>query len=51
MLANVYMKSQRYDSAVEQLNKYIFENPKGQQLQEAKDMRERLLQASADNRP
>ena len=51
MLANVYMKSQRYDSAVEQLNKYIFENPKGQQLQEAKDMRERLLQASAENRP
>jgi Flp pilus assembly protein TadD len=51
MLANVYMKSQRFESAVEQLNKYIFENPKGQQLQEAKDMRDRLLQASAENRP
>jgi len=51
LLANVYLKLQAYDKSLEQLSKYIFENPDGKQLQEAKDMRDRLLRASAPGQP
>jgi predicted Zn-dependent protease len=51
MLANVYLKLQAYDKSLEQLSKYIFENPEGQQLEEAKAMRDRLLQARAAGQP
>ena len=51
LLANVYLKLQAYDKSLEQLSKYIFENPDGKQLQEAKDMRDRLLRARAPGQP
>jgi tetratricopeptide (TPR) repeat protein len=51
MLANVYLKQARYDSTLEQLNSYIAENPKGQQLQDAITMRDRLQGAGATARP
>jgi Flp pilus assembly protein TadD len=44
-LANVYLKLQRYDSTLEQLDSYISENPKGEQLPAAVAMRDQLLQA------
>jgi Flp pilus assembly protein TadD len=49
-LANVYLKLQRYDNTMEQLNTYIAENPKGQLLDEAIKMRDQLLQAEAEGR-
>jgi hypothetical protein len=45
------LKLQAYDKSLEQVSKYIFENPDGNQLQEAKDMRDRLLQARAPGQP
>jgi Tfp pilus assembly protein PilF len=45
MLANVYLKLHQYDSVVEQLNTYIAENPNGEQLQAATQMRDQLLKA------
>jgi len=45
MLANVYLKLHQYDSVVEQLNTYITENPNGEQLQAATQMRDQLLKA------
>ena len=51
MLANVYLKLQRYDSTLEQLDRYIAENPKGAQLQDAMRMRNELVQANAEKRP
>jgi len=51
MLANVYLKLARYDSTLDQLNSYIAENPKGQQLQDAITMRDQLLQAGVPARP
>jgi tetratricopeptide (TPR) repeat protein len=50
-LANVYLKQQRYDSTMEQLNTYLAENPKGEQRQAALDMRDQLQQALASQRP
>jgi Flp pilus assembly protein TadD len=50
-LANVYLKLQRYDSTMEQLNTYLSENPKGEQRQAALDMRDQLQQALASQRP
>jgi Flp pilus assembly protein TadD len=47
MLANVYMKLRRYDNTLEQLNAYITENPNGQQLKDAMQMRTQLLEAKA----
>jgi Flp pilus assembly protein TadD len=51
MLANVYLKLHRYDSTLEQLDRYIAENPKGQQIQDAMRMRDELVQANAAQRP
>lgn len=45
MLANVYLKLQRYDNVLEQLNSYIAGNPQGQQLAAAVQMRDQLLHA------
>jgi Tfp pilus assembly protein PilF len=43
MLANVYLKLHKYDNVMEQLNTYIAENPHGEQLQAATQMRDQLL--------
>ena len=51
MLANVYLKLHRYDKSLEQVTAYIAENPKGQQLQAATQMRDQLLQQQATERP
>jgi Tfp pilus assembly protein PilF len=51
MLANVYLKLRRYDSTLEQLDRYIAENPKGNQVQNAIQMRDEILQAKAVERP
>jgi hypothetical protein len=51
MLANVYLKLRRYDNTLEQLNAYIAENPKGQQIGDAVQMRDRLLQVKDVERP
>jgi superkiller protein 3 len=51
MLANVYLKLRRYDNTLEQLNAYIRENPKGQQIGDAVGMRDRLLQIKDTERP
>ncbi len=51
MLANVYLELHRYDETVEELNRYIAENPKGQQLEAAREMRDRLLEARGAQRP
>jgi tetratricopeptide (TPR) repeat protein len=45
MLANVYLKMHQYDSVVEQLNTYIAENPNGEQLQAATQMRDQIVNA------
>ena len=51
MLANVYLKLQRYDSVLEELNTYIAENPRGEQLKNVIEMRDRLLKANETGRP
>jgi len=51
VLANVYLKLHRYESTLEQLDRYIAENPKGQQIQDALRMRAELVQANAAQRP
>jgi Flp pilus assembly protein TadD len=51
MLANVYLKLRRYDKSLEQVTAYIAENPHGQQLQAASQMRDQLLQQQATERP
>jgi Tfp pilus assembly protein PilF len=51
MLANVYLKLRRYDNVLEQLNTYIAENPQGEQLQAASQMRDELLKAKEASRP
>jgi Tfp pilus assembly protein PilF len=45
MLANVYIKLRQYDNVMEQLDTYIAENPHGEQLQAAMQMRDQLLKA------
>ena len=51
MLANVYLKLRRYDNVVEQLDTYIAENPQGEQLQAATQMRNQLVKAKEGQRP
>ena len=51
MLANVYLKLQRYDNALEQVNTYIAENPRGDQLKDVIEMRDQLLKAKETGRP
>jgi tetratricopeptide (TPR) repeat protein len=51
MLANVYVKTQRYDDTLVQLETYIAENPKGEQLEDARSMRDRLLEAKEAQQP
>lgn len=51
MLANVYLKLHRYDNVLEQLNTYIAENPRGEQLKNVIDMRDQLLKAKEADRP
>jgi hypothetical protein len=51
MLANVYLKLHRYDKSLEQVTAYIAENPKGQQLPAASQLRDQLLQQQATERP
>ena len=45
MLANVYLKLHRYDNVLEQLDTYIAENPRGEQLQAVTQMRDQLMKA------
>jgi tetratricopeptide (TPR) repeat protein len=51
VLANVYLKLQRYDNTLEQLNKYIFENPDGDQRRAALQLRDELLKAKVVQAP
>lgn len=51
MLANVYLKLRRYDSTLDQLDHYIAENPKGEQIQAAQQMRGQLLKAKEAGQP
>jgi tetratricopeptide (TPR) repeat protein len=51
MLANVYLKLRRYDRTLDELDKYIAENPKGEQVKEAQQMREQLTAALSSQRP
>jgi tetratricopeptide (TPR) repeat protein len=51
MLANVYVRMQRYDDTLLQLDTYIAENPKGDQLEEARSMRDRLVAAKDAQKP
>ena len=51
MLANVYLKLRQYDNTLDQLNHYIAENPKGDQIQEAIHMRDEILQARTAEQP
>lgn len=45
MLANVYLKQQRYDNLMEQLDRYLAENPNGEQRPAVEEMRQTLLKA------
>ena len=45
-LANVYVKRGRYDMALEQLNRYLAENPGGKERPAAEEMRGKLLRAA-----
>jgi hypothetical protein len=51
MLANVYLKLRRYDRTLNELDNYIAENPKGEQIKEAQQMREQLTAALSSQRP
>jgi len=51
MLANVYMKLHRYDSTLDQLNKYIAENPKAPQIPAVERMRDQVMRASENGQP
>jgi len=51
MLANVYLKLQQFDSTMVQLNAYIAENPKGEQIEAARDMRDKLREGVETGRP
>jgi len=51
MLANVYLKLQKYDNVLEQLNTYIAENPRGEQLENVMQMRDQLVKAKQTGRP
>jgi Tfp pilus assembly protein PilF len=45
MLANVYLKQQRYDPLMDQLDRYLAENPNGEQRVAVEEMRRSLIQA------
>ena len=45
MLANVYLKQQRYDNLMDQLDRYLAENPNGEQRPAVEEMRRTLVQA------
>jgi Flp pilus assembly protein TadD len=51
MLANVYLKLNLFDNTVDQLNRYIKENPDGKRLKEAVALRDQLLAQNAAGRP
>jgi len=51
MLAEIYFKEAQYDRSLDQLITYIAENPEGRQIQSARQMRDRLLQARGAERP
>jgi tetratricopeptide (TPR) repeat protein len=51
MLANVYVKLHRYDNTLEQLNKYIAENPHAPQIEAVQRMRDEVMKASETGRP
>jgi Flp pilus assembly protein TadD len=48
LLANVYLKQQRYDNLMEQLDRYLLENPNGDQRAAVEDMRRTLIQSRQD---
>ena len=48
---DVYLKLQKYDNVLEQLNTYIAENPRGEQLQNVMQMRDQLVKAKENGRP
>jgi Tfp pilus assembly protein PilF len=43
LLANVYLKQQRYDNLMEQLDRYLSENPNGEQRPAVEEMRRTLI--------
>jgi Tfp pilus assembly protein PilF len=45
MLANVYLKQQRYDNLMDQLDRYLAENPNGEQRPAVEQMRRTLIEA------
>ena len=45
MLANVYLKQQRYDNLMDQLDRYLAENPNGEQRPAVEQMRQSLIKA------
>jgi Tfp pilus assembly protein PilF len=45
MLANVYLKQERYDNLMDQLDRYLAENPTGEQRAAVEQMRRTLIQA------
>ena len=51
MLANVYLKLNLFDNTVDQLNRYIKENPDGKRVKEAAALRDQLLAQNAAGRP
>jgi Flp pilus assembly protein TadD len=51
MLANVYLKLRQFDSTMVQLNAYIAENPKGEQIEAARGMRDKLRVAAETGQP
>jgi len=46
MLANVYLKEQRYDNLMDQLDRYLAENPNGEQRPAVEQMRQSLMEAT-----
>jgi hypothetical protein len=46
MLANVYLKQQRYDNLMDQLDRYLAENPTGEQRAAVEQMRRTLIEAN-----
>jgi len=51
LLANVYMKLQRYDSLMEQLDGYLAENPEGEQRSAVEEIRDEVIKAREEAAP
>jgi tetratricopeptide (TPR) repeat protein len=51
LLANIYLQMQSYDQLIDQLDRYLAENPKGAQKAEVEAMRERVLKAQEEVAP